>query len=408
MPSQEQALKGIRVLDLSRVLAGPFCTQILGDLGADIIKVERPGRGDDTRKWGPPFLQDDEGRDTAESSYYLSANRNKRSIAIDMHSEEGRALLEQLIAQSDVLIENFRAGNLAKYGLSYEQIKERHPHLIYTSITGFGQTGPLATEPGYDFLAQAMAGLMAITGEPDGPPMKAGVALSDIITGLYAATGTLAALHHREKTGEGQHVDVALTDCTLAAMSNIAQYYLTSGKLSPRLGNAHATIVPYESFETADSHIILAIGNDDQFQRFCTLINKAGWADDPHYSTNSARVQNRDALVPQIAALMKSRSTADWLAALREIDVPCGPVNDMAQVFAEPQIQARSMEIEMKHSATAKPVKLVGSPLKLSETPVSYDRAPPVCGADTKDVLKELLDLPETHIDELARKNIIG
>ena len=283
----QNTLDNIRVLDLSRVLAGPSCTQILGDLGADIIKIERPGHGDDTRKWAPPYLKDTDGHDTNESAYYLSANRNKRSLAVDLTTEAGQDLIHKLLEKSDVLIENFKTGNLARYGLSYNQIKDRHPHLIYCSITGFGQNGPLSTEPGYDFLAQAMSGLMAITGEPDGEPMKIGVALSDVMTGLYAAVGILSALHARTTTGKGQHVDLALLDCTLAGMVNIAQYYLTSGNLAPRLGNAHSTIVPYQCFAASDGYLIIAVGNDRQFKRLADFIGKPEWTNDERFSTNA-------------------------------------------------------------------------------------------------------------------------
>ena len=281
------ALDGIRVLDLSRVLAGPFCTQILGDLGADIIKIEKPGAGDDTRAWGPPFLKNDAGNDTSESAYYLSANRNKRSAAIDIATKEGQALIDRLLAKCDVLVENFKVGGLEKYGLSFAQVHARHPHIIYASITGFGQTGPRRHDAGYDLMAQAWAGLMAITGEPDGAPMKVGVALSDIMTGLYAATGILAALHKRKETGRGQQVDVALADCTLASLSNVAQYYLTSGAPAARQGNAHASIVPYQAFEASDGWLVVAVGNDAQFRRFANLLGETGWADDPAFATNS-------------------------------------------------------------------------------------------------------------------------
>jgi crotonobetainyl-CoA:carnitine CoA-transferase CaiB-like acyl-CoA transferase len=394
-------LQGIRVIDLSRVLAGPAATQILGDLGADVIKIERPGAGDDTRKWGPPFLKDAAGNDTAESAYYLSANRNKRSVAIDITTKQGQEVIHRLLEKSDVMIENFKTGNLEKYGLSYEQVKARHPHIIYCSITGFGQTGPQAAEPGYDFLAQALSGLMAITGAPGGEPMKAGVALSDVMTGLYAVIGILAALHHRTKTGKGQMIDLALTDCTLAGMVNVAQYYLTSGKLAPRLGNAHSTIVPYQAFETKDGYVIVAVGNDAQFRRFAEYLGM-NWTNDPRFATNQKRVENRAMLVPLLNTAMKERTTAAWVRAFQEIDVPVAPVNTMEQAFAMEQTQARQMEIEMKHPLASAPVRLVGSPLKLSETPVDYRLAPPPCGHDTAEVLKELLGMDEAAITALG------
>lgn len=402
-----KALENIRVLDLSRVLAGPFCTQILGDLGADIIKIERPGAGDDTRFWGPPFLKDAEGNDTSESAYYLSANRNKKSVAIDIKTEEGQALIHKLLETSDILIENFKVGGLEKYGLGYEQIKERHPHLIYCAISGFGQQGELAGEPGYDFLAQAMAGLMSVTGDADQPPMKVGVALSDIITGLNAAIGILAALHHRESTGKGQMVDVALTDCTLASLSNLAQYFLTSGKVAPRLGNAHSTIVPYQAFETKDGHVIIAVGNNDQFARFCSCVGKEEWANDVRFLSNRVRVENRDVLVPLIKEVVATKTTNEWLQIFRAADVPTGPVNTMDKVFEMEQIQTRGMQIQMEHALSGAPIDLVGSPIKLSETPAAYDNPPPYLGQHTQETLEKLLGLSEEEIDNLKQQKII-
>lgn len=399
-------LTGLRVLDLSRVLAGPVCTQILGDLGADIIKVERPGIGDDTRKWGPPFLKDAQGNDTTESAYYLCCNRNKRSISVDIRKPEGQDLLHKMLERCDILIENFKAGDLKKYGLDYDSVHARHPHIIYASITGFGQTGPLSSEPGYDLMVQAMGGLMAITGEPDGAPMKVGVALSDVMTGLYATIGILAALHARQATGKGQHVDVALLDCTLASLTNLAQYYLTAGKPAPRYGNAHSTIVPYQAFEASDGWIVVAVGNDAQFQRFVQGLGHGEWAADPRFATNSARVQNRAILVPMIASAIKARDTASWIAMMRDIDVPCGPVNRMDQVFALEQIAAREMKITMEHSS-GRPIDLVGSPLKLSETKASYRLPPPVEGQDTAEILKDILGLGEDDIKKLSASGIV-
>lgn len=403
----KQALSGITILDLTRVLAGPFCTQILADLGAEIIKIEKPGEGDDTRKWGPPYLKGKDGQDTSESAYYLSTNRGKFSVAIDIATAEGQALIHQLCGKSDILIENFKAGGLKKYGLDYDAVHKKHPHLIYASITGFGQTGPLAQEPGYDFLAQAMSGLMACTGEADGQPMKAGVALSDIITGLNCAIGILSALHHRSESGKGQHIDVALLDCTLAAMTNIAQYYLTSGQTAPRLGNAHSTIVPYQAFEAQDGHLIIAIGNDRQFARFCTFIGKNEWVEDSRYTSNSARVANRSTLVPKIAKIIAEQPLSYWIRHLDEIDVPHAPVNTMDQTFDMEQIKARQMKIEMGHPLAAAPISLVASPIKMSETPPQYKKAPPVCGADTEDVLTNTLHLSPADIAALRGKNII-
>ena len=383
-------LHKIRVLDLTRVLAGPLCTQILGDLGADIIKIEKPGAGDDTRQWGPPFLKDAAGNDTTESAYYLCCNRNKRSVAVDIATKQGQELIHRLLEKCDVLIENFKTGGLEKYGLGYEEVNKRHPHIVYCSITGYGQTGPLAAEPGYDFLMQAMGGMMASTGMPDGEPMKSGIAISDIMTGLYAAIGILAALRRRDETGKGQLVDLSLLDCTVAGMVNVAQYFLTSGQVVPRLGNTHSTIVPYQAFETTDGHVIIAIGNDSQFKRFAEFL-KQNWANDEKFSTNRARLKNRDALTPQIATLLKQKNTDFWVKSFENIDVPVGPVNTMDQVFAMEQIKARQMEIELPHSLSAKPLHLVGSPLKMSETPVSFRRSPPLCGEHTEEVIKEIL-----------------
>jgi crotonobetainyl-CoA:carnitine CoA-transferase CaiB-like acyl-CoA transferase len=404
-------LSHIRVLDLSRILAGPFCTQALGDLGADVIKIEKPGPngtgGDDTRAWGPPFLKDAGGKDTGESAYYLSANRNKRSVSIDIATPEGQQLVDSLLGQCDVLIENFKVGALDKYNLGYDAVHARHPRLVYCSITGFGQTGPMKDEPGYDFLAQAMGGLMAITGAPGGEPMKAGVALSDVMTGLYAAIGILAALQHRDRTGIGQRVDLSLLDTTVSAMVNIAQYYLTSGTPAPRLGNAHSTIVPYQVFATEDGYVILAVGNDVQFRRLCAAIGET-WCDDARFAANRDRVRNRDALVALMEPVLKRRTTAWWVAAMSKANVPAGPVNTMDQVFAMEQIRARAMEIAMPHSLTTSPVHLVGSPLKLSETPVTYRHAPPIAGQHSETVLRDLLKMPQSALDELKAKGVIA
>lgn len=401
-----QSLGGLRVLDLSRVLAGPFCTQMLGDLGAEIIKVERPNVGDDTRKWGPPFLEDDEGNPTSESAYYLSCNRNKHSIAVDITCEAGQKIIHQLIATSDILIANFKVGGLAKYGFEYEQLKDTYPSLVYCAISGFGQDGPLAHEPGYDFLAQGMAGLMACTGAPDAEPMKVGVALSDIMTGMNAAIGILAALRHRDQTGEGQMVDVALTDCTIASLTNIAQYYLTSGETAPRLGNAHSTIVPYQAFQAHDGHVILAIGNDTQFARFAEFIGK-DWAQNAQYATNAARVTHRDALVPMIEDTIKVQPVSYWIEHLEAINVPCGPVNTMDQVFDMEQTKVREMQVEMRHEGSGRDISLVGNPIKMSKTPVQYKKAPPTCGQDTEFVLKELLKQSDDDLAVLSQGGVI-
>ncbi|MGK9164655.1 CoA transferase [Inquilinus limosus] len=393
--SSAGALAGLKVLDLTRVLAGPSATQILGDLGADVVKVERPGVGDDTRKWGPPFLKDAEGNDTSESAYYLSANRNKRSIAIDFTHEEGRALLRRLVARADVLVENYKLGDLARYGLGYDDLKDEFPALIYCSITGFGQTGPYAPRAGYDYLIQAMGGIMSLTGPVDGEPMKVGVAIADLMTGTYATIGILAALDHRRRTGRGQLVDMALLDTQVAWLSNAGQYYLTSGVPTPRTGNGHPTIVPYQAFRAADEYLILAVGNDSQFAKFCDVAGRPDLAADPRFATNQARVRNREVLVPIVAGLIAEKPRGFWLEALEARQVPCGPINTIDQVFADPQVAARGMRIEMPHPLAPEPVALIGSPIKLSETPVSYRHAPPVCGADGEEVLRDWLGEPE-------------
>jgi crotonobetainyl-CoA:carnitine CoA-transferase CaiB-like acyl-CoA transferase len=401
------SLKDIRVLDLSRVLAGPVCTQILGDLGAEIIKIERPNEGDDTRNWGPPFLKDGSGQDTHESAYYLSCNRNKKSVSIDLSKPEGQALIHALAAKCDILIHNFKVGSLDKYGLGYDQIKDRHPHLIYTAISGFGQTGPLAREPGYDLLAQAMGGLMAHSGKPTDPPTKTGVAISDIMTGLYAAIGTLSALHARSHTGKGQMVDVGLLDVTLAAMTNVAQYYLTSGAPPARFGNAHPTIVPYQAFEASDGFIVVAIGNDHQFEKFAKSLGHADWSSDPRFIHNGKRVLHRTELVEMIADNLKTRRVEDWITLFRDIDIPAAPVNRIDQTFATDQVQARDMQIKMQHMLANDPISLVGSPLKLSGTPVAYTLAPPILGQDTKQVLSDLLGIDEDTYNNLKAKEIV-
>lgn len=403
----QKSLDNIRVIDLSRVLAGPYCTQMLGDLGAEIIKIERPEMGDDTRKWGPPYLKDSNGHDTTESAYYLSCNRNKRSLSVDITTIEGQEIIHKLLEDADILIENFKVGGLKKYGLDFESVQKRHPHIVYASITGFGQNGPLASEPGYDYLAQAMSGLMACTGEAEGEPMKVGVALSDIITGLNAAIGILAALHHRQTSGKGQHIDVGLLDCTLASLTNIAQYYLTSGKIAPRLGNAHSTIVPYQVFEAKDGHIVLAIGNDRQFARFCNHIGKDEWINDDRFAANSARVANRDTLVPMISEIISGKTIETWLNELQDIDVPCGPVNTMDKTFDMEQIAARNMKIQMNHPQSSSPIDLVGSPIKMSDTPPSYVHAPPSCGEHTDDILTTMLKLSAEEIAALRDKKVI-
>lgn len=400
-------LDGLRVLDLSRVLAGPVATQIFGDLGAEVIKIEKPLEGDDTRRWGPPFLKDRDGADTNESAYYLSANRNKKSVTIDIAKPEGQDLIHALAAQCDILIHNFKPGGLEKYGLGFDAMHQKHPHLIYTAISGFGQTGPLSSEPGYDLMAQAMSGLMGHTGAAHGDPMKAGIAIIDVMTGLYAAIGTLAALNARAKTGKGQLVDLALLDVGLAAMTNIAQYYLTSGSAPKRYGNAHATIVPYQDFRASDAHMVIAVGNDRQFARLAAMLGHAEWAHDPRFSHNDARLQNRDALCTLIKDILATDTADAWVAKCRDIDVPAAKVNRIDEAFALEQAQARGMEIDMQHPQSAAPIKLVGSPFHLSDTPVSYRLPPPVMGADTDAALAHLLGLSDAQIADLRSKGVI-
>jgi glutaryl-CoA transferase len=387
------ALSHLKVLDLSRVLAGPWASQILADLGAEVIKIERPDVGDDTRSWGPPFMSDPEGAPTAESAYFLSTNRGKQSVCVDIKSPEGQATLRTLAAGCDVLIENFKAGDAARYGLGYEALAAINPALVYCSITGFGQTGPLRERPGYDFMIQAMAGLMSVTGQPDGAegagPQKVGVALTDIMTGLYATIGILAALAERDRSGLGQHVDMALFDVTVAALANQASNYLVGGINPVRLGNAHPNIVPYQSFVVKDGHLVVAVGNDQQYRRFVEVLGCPELAGDPRFATNGDRVRNRDALVPLLQGKMLERGKDEWLELLEAAKVPVGPINTVAEVFAQPQVAARDMRVTVPHPQNPG-LTLVGNPIKLSRTPVEYHRAPPTLGQHTEQVLSGL------------------
>lgn len=390
-------LAGVRVLDLSRVLAGPWCTQTLADLGADVIKIERPMRdgvgGDDTRGWGPPFLKDREGHDTAEAAYYLGANRNKRSITVDIAKPEGQALIRRLTAQCDVFVENFKVGDMARYGLDAPALQALYPRLVYCSVTGFGQTGPYRERAGYDYAVQGMGGLMSVTGErddlPGGGPQKVGVAVADLFTGMYATVGILAALRHRDATGIGQVVDMALLDTQVAMLANLGSNYLTTGIAPGRAGNAHQNIVPYQVFETADGHLILAVGNDSQYAKFCDVAGRPDLARDPRFIKNADRVRHRAVLVPLLAEIFRTRSKQDWLSALEAAKVPCGAINNLAEVFADPHVQARGMTVRMEHPLTDE-LKLVASPMKLSATPVQYRRPPPLLGEHTESVLQEL------------------
>jgi len=412
------SLDGIRVLDLSRVLAGPWCTQTLADLGADVIKVERPECGDDTRGWGPPFLKDNENELTKEAAYYLGTNRNKRSITCDIANPEGQALLKQLVLECDVFIENFKVGDMKRYGLDYESLKIIHPKLVYCSITGFGQTGPYKDRAGYDYAVQGIGGLMSITGERDnigGGPQKVGVAVADLFTGMYASVAILAALRHVSTSGEGQHIDMALLDTQVAMLANLGANYLVDGQFSGnipgRMGNAHQNIVPYQVFEVANTpsgerdFIILAVGNDRQFAKFCEVANR-DWHKDPKYILNQDRVTNRASLVPELEACLKTRSKQSWLTALESAKVPCGAINNFAEVFSDPQVRHRNMVQSWDHPLK-KGIELVSNPIKLSKTPVQKRNPPPMLGEHTHQVLKELLHLSDKEIESLKESKVL-
>ena len=414
MTTNTGPLKGLRILDMSRILAGPTCTQILGDLGADVIKIERPEAGDDTRKWGPPYVKDSDGNDTSESAYYLCANRNKRSLTVDITKPEGQQIVRKLAAKCDVLIENYKVGGLKKYGLDYSAMKEEFPDLIYCSISGFGQTGPKSHRLGYDFMIQAMGGIMSVTGEPDGSPMKVGVGIADVMCGMYAAVSILAAVRHRDQSGNsaaggnGQHIDLSLLDSQAAWLINSGLNYLTSGDNQQRLGNAHPNLVPYQVFQTSDSFFVLTVGNEIQFRKFCEFAGAPELPEDPRFKTNTDRVKNRKILAPMLNELTQRNSTQFWLEGLEKLQVPCGPVNTIKDVFDDPQIQHREMEISMPHPLSGKgDVSLIGSPVKMSATPVSYRHAPPTLGQHTDEILEELLGMDEDERRELAMKKVV-
>lgn len=404
------ALSHIRVLDLTRVLAGPWCAQTLADFGADVIKVERPGAGDDTRHWGPPYLKDADGADTAEAAYYLAANRNKRSVTVDIATPEGQQIVRELAAQSDVVLENYKVGQLKKYGLDYDSLRAVKPDLVYCSVTGFGQTGPYAHRAGYDFIVQGIGGFMSITGErdgePGGGPQKAGVAIADLATGLYSTIAVLAALAHRDRTGEGQYIDMALLDVQVALLANMNTNFLASGKPPVRWGNAHPNIVPYQTFQTRDGWIIVAVGNDGQFRKFVEAGGRPELADDERFATNPSRVRHRDTLVPILAEMVKARDKADWIGALEAAGVPCGPINDLDEVFDNEQVVARGMQVSLPHPCGAD-AKLVRNPIRMSATPPEARTAPPMLGAQTDDVLRDMLGYDDAKIAALRAKQAI-
>ena len=417
MNVNQGALPHIKVLDLSRVLAGPWCTQMLADLGADVVKVERPGAGDDTRHWGPPFLQDAQGQDTQQATYFTACNRNKRSVAIDMAQPAGQALIRQMALQSDVLVENFKVGGLAQYGLDYASLKALNPRLIYCSVTGFGQDGPYAPRAGYDLMIQAMSGMMSITGRadeaPGGGPLRVGVALTDLFTGVYACSAILAAIEVRHRTGEGQHIDMALLDVGMAILANQAAGFLNTGAVPQRMGNSHPSLAPYQDFPTADGAMLLAIGNDGQFARFCQAAGHPEWAADARYASNTLRVQHRSALIPAMEAVTRTRSTADWIALLEDKAVPCGAINDIGQAFADAQVQARGLKLNQAlapaiiDDTAIESIASVASPLRLSGTPPVLHRAPPMLGEHTDEVLAGL-GLAADVVAGLRAQGVVG
>ena len=404
------ALSHLRVLDLSRVLAGPWASQLLADMGADVIKIERPVSGDDTRGWGPPFLKDEAGNDTTEAAYYLAANRGKKSLTLNIANPEAQAIIRQLAKESDIFIENYKVGDMARYGLSYEALKEINPRLVYCSITGFGQTGPMADVPGYDFIVQGLGGLMSITGErddlPGGGPQKVGVAVADIMTGLYSTIAILTAIEHRRISGEGQYIDMALLDVQVATMANMNMNYLCSGKVPVRQGNAHANIVPYQVFDAADGEIIIAVGNDTQFARLCSVLGCPEYASDERYVKNADRVRHRDALLPLLQARLITRRVEDWVGLLTPEGIPCGPVNSIAQTFANPQVMHREMRIDLPHPLSGS-VPSVANPIKFSDTPIQYRNAPPTLGQHSHEVLQHYVGLSDVEIEVLTKKGIV-
>jgi formyl-CoA transferase len=409
-PAMPRPLSHVRVLDLSRVLAGPWASQNLADLGAEVLKIERPGSGDDTRSWGPPFLKDKDGKETRESAYFLSVNRGKKSVTLDISKPEGQRIARALAAKCDVLLENYKVGGLAKYGLAYEDLRTINPRIIYCSITGFGQSGPSAHRPGYDFIFQGMGGLMSITGErdgePGGGPQKVGIAVTDVLAGMYASLAITAAIAHRERTGVGQVIDLALFDAVVAFGANQILNYFTSGKIPGRYGNAHANVVPYEVFATADGHLILAVGNDSQFASFCKVAGRPELAADPRYATMPGRITNRATLIPRLREVLRQRPSAWWLTELEAGNVPCGPINNYKEVFEDPQVRHRGLKVEIAHPSGV-PRPTVASPMRFSETRVEYAVPPPLLGEHTREVLGELLGMRHEELDQLAALKII-
>jgi crotonobetainyl-CoA:carnitine CoA-transferase CaiB-like acyl-CoA transferase len=404
------ALGHLKVLDLTRVLAGPWATQNLADMGAEVIKVERPGKGDDTRAWGPPFLKDAQGQDTREAAYYLSTNRGKKSMTLDLASSEGQQIIRELVRDADVVVENYKVGTLARYGLSYDDLRPLNPRLVYCSITGFGQSGPYAALPGYDFVFQGMGGLMSITGEPDGGPgggpMKSGVAITDLLTGMYASTAILAALEHRNVSGEGQYIDMALLDCVVAINGYQAMSYFLSGKPPERMGNAHPNMVPYQVFCCQEGELIVAVGNDSQYAAFCEVIGRPDLAHDVRFTTVEGRNRNRLALIPQIAAQMLTRTMSEWVAKLEAASVPCGPINNMQQVFDDPQVRHRRMQLSLPHASGAD-IPSLANPIRFSATPIRYGRAAPLLGEHTDEVLGTRLGMPAGRIADLKSRGVV-
>jgi crotonobetainyl-CoA:carnitine CoA-transferase CaiB-like acyl-CoA transferase len=403
-------LDGIRVLDLTRVLAGPWATQNLADLGAEVIKIERPGHGDDTRKWGPPFLKDRDGKDTRDAAYYLACNRGKKSVTLDIASAEGREIARALALKSDVLVENFKVGDLARHGLDYATLAKANPRLVYCSITGFGQDGPYRDRPGYDFMIQGLGGLMSVTGErddlPGGGPQKVGVAVSDLFTGMYATSAILGALLHRERGGGGQHIDMALLDVEVAMLANLTSSYFVSGVAPGRMGNAHLNIMPYNVFRASDEFLIIAVGNDSQFASFCRVLGVPEWSSDARFSTNPERVGNRDLLVGMISERLRTRTAREWLAALEPSGVPCGPINSLSQVFDDPQVRHRGLQVRAPHPAAGE-VRMVANPMKFSATPIPHDTPPPMLGEHTDEVLAGVLGMEGARRDALRKQGVI-